>query len=1298
MTDPKNTFDFGTGSIDKDQWLRDIDAGQDEFIHMYSNSFNKHRTALLRQAFADLRDRISRGDMLNRSADGNYNFGSALNREDKHMADAYAHALGFMSQKARGLLQTPEEKPKEEGKKYNTEVLNKNWLLYNNPSGKFFSSNWNKKDEKDKVKALSTFLRGELFDLQNDNKYSEFEGYKNKEDLIQRINDFLNTPNADNLSRLGFNQDYLAAPEVQGESPKSELEQEEEQLTQEVNDFTRKQKINETRKALAYAQDTNFSQNYGVLDLPEYSFLQDLNSHTPTWGNQSEFRKNYFQNTTKELSNYFAPLSSDWRNMLSYEGQLKTDFLYNLARLFSQNEDQSYPYIDIINKLFTKTNDGRYLLNNTKEENDRRVFYNPTEKRFEVRGYNSLQIPSQKQGGILEFQEGGSFDFETWDKKTNPSYYRNSATSTQASTKEEPNYQESSREWNGLDTAAVAADIGSIIASFVPGYGTASSLLLGAGSTTANFINDLNDKNVSLGDALWNGAKGLGADVIGLVPGLGTGAKGWKIATRLAKFGTGIMATLNTMDLAKNSPEIMNSFKKILSLKVNDMNLQDWRNVQNGLSMMATAGRLGHGIAVHKGYKGQLKPTIPKQEKQITTPKTKMEKAKAKIEEFKNKYKGEEQTYDYGGPNTLPWYHDANIYLWGANRSGLNLGLKNPYKVDMSTKLQQPPKPKKTRNRKPKEAKQTKNNLPTDRGLVWNEATHSYIKTKQLGGVLKSLRQGGIIKAQAGVSIPFLKGYASDEDWAYLNFGTRNNHNYADNGFSNREKGGIGWSRGLYNNGLENDLYQDLNSARQAQYNYYTVDEGKNIFGDVLKYYNKWKTSNPNGDYNAFINDYNNKVDTLRELNKGKLNAKFNDPGWEEFNNLFHEIYPSYGFTLVNENGKEVKKDDWSESLKDYFGESTARRVPSTFDDHNQFAELRNGLLNSGDAKSRVGIDNAGKLFIYDQSNDGVKEVSDPNKKENPEGVDQITHKILYPSLNLKNPFDPTLGLIAGQLGATVAANNYVYGNYKIPTPALIDPIHRQLAIVGDQEAVENARNQGSDLMLRTEMQRGSDQSNNVASLFDAHRIGRETMDNALYTRDAARQFETAQKLWELKNDDLLRNAGIHAQNSQQLRQYLKELEDLKMHHRHANAMAYTGAVSDVGNWVNKKYQRAQDITDRTNLLKLGDIDSYVEEQWKNDPVYRKYANKEKLSSEELKELQEAKLKSLKKYRQEYAEKYYNTFGNSWFGGDSEWTLTGKNGTKLEIEKLKQRGKDNDRYVKTFIALRKRNSSKKKYI
>jgi len=70
MPDNKNLFEFGTGSIDKDQWLRDIDNEQEDFITRYGSATNKHRTALLRQAFQDLRTRIANGDMLNRTADG----------------------------------------------------------------------------------------------------------------------------------------------------------------------------------------------------------------------------------------------------------------------------------------------------------------------------------------------------------------------------------------------------------------------------------------------------------------------------------------------------------------------------------------------------------------------------------------------------------------------------------------------------------------------------------------------------------------------------------------------------------------------------------------------------------------------------------------------------------------------------------------------------------------------------------------------------------------------------------------------------------------------------------------------------------------------------------------------------------------------------------------------------------------------------------------------------------------------------------------------------------------------------
>lgn len=70
MGDIKNPFDFGTGSIDKDQWQRDIDNEQDAFITRYQNATSRKNGLLLRQAFQELRKRIANGDMLNRTADG----------------------------------------------------------------------------------------------------------------------------------------------------------------------------------------------------------------------------------------------------------------------------------------------------------------------------------------------------------------------------------------------------------------------------------------------------------------------------------------------------------------------------------------------------------------------------------------------------------------------------------------------------------------------------------------------------------------------------------------------------------------------------------------------------------------------------------------------------------------------------------------------------------------------------------------------------------------------------------------------------------------------------------------------------------------------------------------------------------------------------------------------------------------------------------------------------------------------------------------------------------------------------
>jgi hypothetical protein len=72
--------------------------------------------------------------MLNRTADGNYQFGSALNREDKHMQEAYQRALGFMGQLARRQLTPPAPAAESEKKKIGS--LEERYIRSLNPSGK----------------------------------------------------------------------------------------------------------------------------------------------------------------------------------------------------------------------------------------------------------------------------------------------------------------------------------------------------------------------------------------------------------------------------------------------------------------------------------------------------------------------------------------------------------------------------------------------------------------------------------------------------------------------------------------------------------------------------------------------------------------------------------------------------------------------------------------------------------------------------------------------------------------------------------------------------------------------------------------------------------------------------------------------------------------------------------------------------------------------------------------------------------------------------------------------------------
>lgn len=152
--------------------------------------------------------------------------------------------------------------------------------------------------------------------------------------------------------------------------------------------------------------------------------------------------------------------------------------------------------------------------------------------------------------------------------------------------------------FTGTDLArlgAIAADLGSIGAAYVPGYGTAASAVLGYGSTLTNAAADLIDGTDSTGNILWDATKNLGMDTLGLIPGLGTSSKVGKITKTLVKYAPRILGYLGTISTVKEMPEIIGSFKKAIN-SPSKLTVQDYNNMASGLKLIVT----GHNSVKRK--------------------------------------------------------------------------------------------------------------------------------------------------------------------------------------------------------------------------------------------------------------------------------------------------------------------------------------------------------------------------------------------------------------------------------------------------------------------------------------------------------------------------------------------------------------------------------------------------------------------------------------------------------------------------------------------------------------------------
>ena len=133
---------------------------------------------------------------------------------------------------------------------------------------------------------------------------------------------------------------------------------------------------------------------------------------------------------------------------------------------------------------------------------------------------------------------------------------------------------------------SIATDIASIF--LTPTLGT----ITGLASTGANFSADIMDDGFQLSD-VGNLIVNAGLDVLGWVPVVGDAAgTGTKIVRKLIKFVPRIMAGVAAYQGLSNAGEIIDSYKKLAGGSALDLTVQDWRNIQQGLSLVVGGGRV----------------------------------------------------------------------------------------------------------------------------------------------------------------------------------------------------------------------------------------------------------------------------------------------------------------------------------------------------------------------------------------------------------------------------------------------------------------------------------------------------------------------------------------------------------------------------------------------------------------------------------------------------------------------------------------------------------------------------------
>lgn len=241
----------------------------------------------------------------------------------------------------------------------------------------------------------------------------------------------------------------------------------------------------------------------------------------------------------------------------------------------------------------------------TRQYRESSMLVNDALRRLANAHYDSTHTSKKENGGILYMQFGGTYSAganysnyqqqRAQEKKTKEEETVRQKAESKGRTTEEQKVADrkpgsiTSGDWTGADytrLASIVADIGSLGAAYVPVYGTAASAVLGVGSSLANYGADVSENGFKWGD-LGRLAMNLGLDTVGLIPGLGTAAKGSKMLKTAVKY---IPKTLSLLAAYNYTGPAIESMKKAMTPGA-DLTVDDWRNIAEGFKMVLQGGK-----------------------------------------------------------------------------------------------------------------------------------------------------------------------------------------------------------------------------------------------------------------------------------------------------------------------------------------------------------------------------------------------------------------------------------------------------------------------------------------------------------------------------------------------------------------------------------------------------------------------------------------------------------------------------------------------------------------------------------